>query len=126
MMKNLMSTPTFPRTSIFNSKLPQRSGRRVSDIEETDEAYNWRVDMPGVGRDNINVEYDGQSQTVTVSTSYEDTGEDVRRRRSYSRTVKVGDAVDPARITASYENGVLMVNFPKSEEEQVTRQIEIE
>lgn len=123
-MSNLM-TRTFPKNSLFGNNFLQRSGRGTSNIEETDDGYNWHVDMPGVGEDNINVEYNGQSNTVTVSTSYEDADEDVRRRRSYSRTVRVGDQIDPAGISASYEDGVLSVHFPKTEEEEVTRQIEI-
>ena len=118
-------TRTFPKNSLFGNTFLQRSGRGTSNIEETDGGYNWHVDMPGVGEDNINVEYNGQNNTVTVSTSYGDAEGDVRRRRSYSRTVRVGDQIDSAGINASYEDGVLSVHFPKTEEEQVTRQIEI-
>ena len=97
-----------------------------ANVVETENGYEWRVDMPGVGEDNINVEYNGQKSTLTVSTSFEEADESTRRRRSYQRAVRIGDGIDAENISASYENGVLTVELPKTEKEEVTRKIELE
>lgn len=102
------------------------SRRAGANVVETEDGYEWKVDMPGVGEDNINVEYNGQKSTLTVSTSFEEADESTRRRRSYQRAVRIGDGIDAENISASYKNGVLTVELPKTEKEEVTRKIELE
>jgi HSP20 family protein len=111
-----------PIENLFDNFLtPTRS----ANIVENENNYEWSVDMPGVGAENVNVEVNDRKGTVSVSTSYENSSEDVKRRRSYHRAVRIGDGIDTEAIEASYENGVLTVTLPKTEREEVTRQIEV-
>ena len=43
----------------------QRCWKPAVDILETPESYIFRLDLPGVGKDNINIEIEGTRLTVT-------------------------------------------------------------
>jgi len=96
-----------------------------ANIVENEDSYEWLVDMPGVGAENIDVEVNERKGMVEVSTNYEESSENVRRRRSYSRAVGIGESIDAENIEASYEDGVLTVTLPKTKKEEVTRKIEV-
>lgn len=114
-----------PIENILDNFFTPMRGRASANIVEGEDNYEWTVDMPGVGAENINVEVNDQKGTVSVSTSYEDSGENMKRRRSYHRAVRIGDGIDTDSIEASYEDGVLTVTLPKTDREEVTRQIEV-
>lgn len=109
---------------IFNSMLgPARDANDGTRIVETDDGYNWMIEMPGVGKDNIDVTV--ENDALRVETNYEDEGENHYTRRSISKAVRLGNAVDIDEISASYEDGVLTVNMPKTEETTTGRKIEV-
>lgn len=111
-----------PIEDIFNSFL-----RRPSDgtrIVENEDSYDWMIEMPGVGKDNIDVTV--EDGTLRVETNYEDEGENHYARRNISKAVRIGKLIDTDEISATYENGVLNVNMPKVDEETTTgRKIEV-
>jgi len=96
-----------------------------TNIVEHDDSFEWQVDMPGVGEDNIDVSYDRKSNTLSVSTSYEESSENASMRRDFRYSVRLGSEIDTEGITAEYEQGVLHVNLPKTEREENVKQIEV-
>ena len=104
---------------LFTSPVRSSSGARITENEDS---FDWSVDMPGVDRDSIDVKID-ENDTLHVSTSYENS--DSTHRRSYSYSVRLGNAVDTGGITAEYENGVLTVNLPKHDPQENVRRIDV-
>jgi HSP20 family protein len=102
-----------------------------TDLMETDESYRIRLDLPGMKKDDINITL--QNNTLTVrgertSERTDDREEYVRVERAFGtfhRTFTLPDAVDAERIEAAYDDGVLTVTVPKTEE-STRRQIEIQ
>ncbi len=90
------------------------------DIKETDEHYELEADLPGVERENISIELEDEHLTVKVHSDdiHEKKDDQYIRRerhlRSCQRTFFVGN-VQEDQVTASFDNGVLHVRFPKSE-----------
>ncbi|MBC8040113.1 MAG: Hsp20/alpha crystallin family protein [Opitutaceae bacterium] len=105
---------------LFQSSLGDFSGstatRRVPvDLYEDKDNTYVRADLPGVNRDDINVELVDGYLTITAARKTK-TG-DREDSVSLTRSVSVPDAaVQADKITASYENGVLTVTLPKREE----------
>lgn len=104
------------------------------DIEETDTAYIIHADLPGLTKEEIQLDYTDNVLSISAhkETHTEERDEDknfIRRERSsrsYKRQFLIKN-VDDANIKASFENGVLQVDLPKKEEEESTeRRIEIE
>jgi HSP20 family protein len=96
--------------------------RRENDIE-------LRFDLPGIDPESIDVTVDRGVLTVKASRSEEYTeGEKpfIRERvmGSYTRRLRLSDAVDAEKIEASYTDGVLTVHVPV-EERAKPRKIEV-
>ena len=102
---------------------PSQKGRKTgtSSITEEEDRFEWSVDMPGVGRDYIDVNYNETSQTLSVSSSYEDS----EGQRDYHYSVRLGNEIDTENISAQYKQGVLTVRLPKAGREENVRQIEV-
>lgn len=89
------------------------------DIEETDKEFMLTFDMPGFKREDIQVEREGNS--VTVSAKRERVTSDSKLHRSerqygeYRRTFSLPDNVKGDDIVANYDDGVLQLTLPKAE-----------
>jgi HSP20 family protein len=102
-----------------------------TDLSETDDAYRIHLDVPGMDKEDITINL--QSNTLTVSgeraSERREEGEEyVRVERAagnFHRSFTLPDAVDPAQVEAAYNDGVLTINVPKTEE-STRRRIEIQ
>lgn len=90
------------------------------DIRETDEAFIIKAEMPGIKKDDIEINiHDG---LLTISGESEEKSEEkeegkiVRQERRYGKYVRsmtVGNNIDQENINASYNDGVLELTLPK-------------
>lgn len=101
------------------------------DVLEQDEQVQVYVDLPGVTAEEINITLAGNMLTVTGTRSTGTTtsiGQTVRvsERPSgqFRRSVPMPVAVDPEKVTASVQNGILSIVLEKSPTEK-PRQIPI-
>jgi HSP20 family protein len=101
-----------------------------TDLLETDDAFRLRLDVPGMSKDDITINLQNNTLTVSGERASERTEENeeyVRVERAFGtfhRTFALPNAVDAERIEAAYENGVLTIHVPKTET-STRRQIEI-
>lgn len=92
-----------------------------TDIQEKDGKYLLEVDMPGYDKKDINLSLEDGYLTVSANSnkSVEEKDEKknyIRRERQFgscSRSFYVGD-VAQEDISASYDNGILNISFPKA------------
>ncbi|MBX7232112.1 MAG: Hsp20/alpha crystallin family protein [Bdellovibrionales bacterium] len=92
-------------------------------IEDCDENYVYCFDIPGVNRDDIKVEV--SNGNLVISGERKEAQGDRSRiyERHYGRfqrSIHLPENVDPNQVEAAYENGVLRVAIPKSEETRTT------
>ena len=104
---------------LFNSVLTDFTSAPTPDrfpvdlYEDKDNAY-VRAELPGVSREDINVEVvDGYLTIEAARKSKEGEREESFR---FSRSVSLPDSVRADGVAAAYENGVLTVTLPKKEE----------
>ena len=106
-----------------------------TDIVEKDGNYEMSMELPGVKKEDIQMELkDGYLKvTATHDSNTEDKDEKgrvVRKERvsgSYSRSFYVGDMITPEQINAKFDNGVLTITIPHNEVKQIeNKQIMIE
>lgn len=99
------------------------------DIFESDDGITLVADMPGVTRDDLTLQVDGDTLTVegkaTVDTreGMEALYADVRATR-YLRSFKLSSELDADAIDAALTSGVLRVQIPKRAEVR-PRKIEV-
>jgi HSP20 family protein len=98
------------------------------DIEETEEAWIVEAELPGVKRKDVNVEVrDGELLVSGEIKERERRGilrHRARHTGEYEIRVALPGDVDPGRVDASIEDGVLTVHIPKPEREK-PRKIEV-
>lgn len=81
-----------------------------------DEANTFvRAELPGVARENIDVEVVGEELTITATRKTPAAGEQAETTTASSRTVTIPEGTPSDKVTAAYENGVLTVTLPKPE-----------
>lgn len=93
----------------------------LADISETDDTYVIEVELPGVSRDQVNVDINDRELVISgeITEPQDDEGRRPRRRarrtgRFEFRTTLPGD-INPEGVTANLNDGVLTVTAPKSE-----------
>ncbi len=105
---------------LFESALTDFSGatsasRFPVDIYEDNDNTYVRAELPGVNRDDINVEMAGGCLTLTAARKTPATEGENEESFSFSRSVCIADEVQADKVAAAYENGVLTVTLPKRE-----------
>jgi len=100
------------------------------DVQDKDSSYLIEADLPGVNKDEINLELEENTLRIQVKreeTAEEEQGSYIHKERKYSsmsRSIYLRD-VKADEIDAKLENGVLTVSVPKIAKSEKIRQIEI-
>ena len=100
----------------------------LADLEETDDAYAVELELPGLARDDVDVQLDDRVLTVSGDVREKKrTGILHRRSRKVGKfhyAVTLPAEVDDEHVEASLRDGVLTVRLPKSSQSR-RRRIEI-
>lgn len=101
----------------------------ATDIEENDKAYLLTIDMPGVKKENISIEFEDDKLTLTVKTNKDEKKVNYIKRENFSsdykRTYLLVDS-DQNNVKAKLENGVLMIVVGKKTKEETKSVINID
>ncbi len=96
----------------------------VLDILETREAYVVWAELPGVGKDNIEIEVTGRSVVLSGSRTVENEFESAeyksveRVQGFFQRSFELPGPIDVDKSAAKYVDGVLQLYLPKSEDSE--------
>lgn len=105
-----------------------------SDVVENDNEYIIKVDLPGMDKNNINLNYNNGILTVSGSRkSFKNLTNDknnsiIHRERTeghISRSFRLPNVV-ASEIHAKYDNGVLTITLPKQSSGQSDNSIQID
>ncbi|MBW8079240.1 MAG: Hsp20/alpha crystallin family protein [Gallionella sp.] len=90
------------------------------DVSEDDHAYRVHADIPGVKKEDIHVQIDGNQVSIRAELKKEkevkDGGKLLRSERFYgsvSRVFSLEQDVDEGQAQAKYTDGVLELTLPK-------------
>ena len=105
----------------------------LTDIREHDDHYELEIDLPGFKKEDINIELNNGTLTISASKGIEEKEENkegkiVRRERysgMMSRSFYVGEELTVEDIKARFDNGVLSLNVPKKENKEVVQNTRI-
>ncbi|MEU5027507.1 Hsp20/alpha crystallin family protein [Streptomyces milbemycinicus] len=99
-----------------------------ADVSETDESYHVQIELPGVSRQDVDVEVSGPE--LAVSGEIEERESKGVLRRTTRRTgrfeyrMRLPSEVNTEGVKASMSDGVLSIDVPKAETTKL-RHIEI-
>ena len=103
----------------------------VVDVSETPNEIVLEAELPGMKRNEIDIELNGETLTLRGERKFEQTqrGEQFHRiERQYGawqRSFQIEVPIDAQKVSANYEQGLLTVRLPKAESLK-PRQIEIQ
>ena len=93
------------------------------DISETDGAYIVKAELPGVKKEDLDVSIKDGLLSINAESRFEHKEETdgrlIRQERRYGkfvRSMRLGGDVDEAKVTAEYNDGILVLTLPKTEE----------
>jgi len=95
------------------------------DLSETNDAFQIRMDVPGIKPDDITVQVTGDS--VQISGERKEEKEEKgktyhrveRRSGSFSQMLRLPNPVNEEKVQAEFSDGVLTVTLPKTEATKV-------
>jgi len=103
------------------------------DITEDDQHFQIQVDLPEVKKEDVNVSVDKGILTISGERKheFEEKGKKVHRKERswgrYMRSFHLPEGVKDEQVEAKFQDGVLTVSLPKSEETKAKqRKIEIQ
>ena len=124
LFNTVFDTPSGTSGNVLRRWMP------AMDLVESGEHFVLRADLPGMSEDDVNIEFEDGTLTVSGErkAEHEAKGEGYYRVErafgSFSRSLTLPQGVDPEAVTASFDRGVLEVRIPKPEEKK-PRRIEI-
>ena len=119
----------------FGSGLPRAGQRSLPAVNISEDQKSYMVDVvsPGFKKDDFKIKVDDDVLTISAETkqeSNEGNNKEYSRREytysSFTRSFRLPDNAKDDSITASYNDGILQIMIPKSENEvKASKEIQI-
>ncbi len=103
--------------------------RPAVEVKQNDKEYKIKVQLPGVNKDDIDVELDNDFMTITAEIEEEKEQKEEKEKNEkfhtcefrygrYQRTLSFDQPGKADEAEAEYKNGVLCIKLPKQDMEQ--------
>ena len=102
------------------------------NVSETDNEIRIAAELPGVDLDDLEVDVMDDMLVIRGEKRLERSDEDENFHfvecayGSFQRTVQLPFAADPDQVQANFENGVLSITVPKSDQQQRVHRIDVQ
>ncbi|GMQ78584.1 MAG: hypothetical protein BMS9Abin02_1103 [Anaerolineae bacterium] len=112
-----MDFPTWRRS--------EPNGGLAVDVAEKDDAYIVKASLPGIKPDDLDISITDNILTIKGEVKDEETISEkhyrLRERHygAFTRTITLPTTVDVDAVEATYEDGVLTLNAPKTEDVKI-------
>jgi HSP20 family protein len=126
---------------VYRSGVPTAKGGSVGDlldtninVSETENEIRVTAELPGVSEDDIDVRLDDDVLTIRGEKKFErsEGGEKEdyhfveRSYGTFQRSLRLPTHVEPDKVQANCDNGVLKITLPKSQHQERTRRIQVQ
>ncbi len=91
------------------------------DFSEDDKNYIVRLEAPGIPKEDLEVNLEGQILTISGRRHFEKEEQNEeyfwreREQGRFVRTVRLPSAVNGGKVEATYDDGVMTIRLPKAE-----------
>lgn len=135
-LRDTMLTPMFSnplalkKTSVWRPSI---------EVKQTDNEYKVKIQLPGVKKEDIDVELDNEFMTVTAEIEEEKEEKEEKEKNEkyhtcefrygkYKRTISFDQPIKQDEAKAEYKNGVLKIIIPKQHADDIkhAKRLEIE
>ena len=101
------------------------------DVSETEKELRVCAELPGVSEKDVDVRLEDDVLVIRAEKKFERKDEKEsyhfmeRSYGTFQRALRLPGPVEPEQVQASFENGVLTVTVPKTEQQERSRRIQI-
>ena len=101
------------------------------DIAETDKSFEVQIHVPGMKKEDFNIDLNKDRITISGERKFEDEKKEKNFHSvesyygTFNRTFYLPEVVNKEKIDASYQDGILTINLPKDEKKATKKQIAI-
>ncbi|MEJ0032949.1 MAG: Hsp20/alpha crystallin family protein [Bacteroidota bacterium] len=104
------------------------------DVIEEEKAFEIHIAVPGMNKDEFKIDLNDNYLTVSGERKLSDKKDEKNEKLyrsfetqygSFSRSFSLPENVDGVKITAQYNNGILVVNVPKDEKKSLKQSIKV-
>jgi HSP20 family protein len=123
---NRLFDETLTRERLEEPSLLHGTWTPLADVVETSDAYMVELELPGLCRDDVMIQAQGDELVVRGERRPAATGSPVfhrleRRYGPFSRGFRFPEEVDPDRIKADFNDGLLRLEVPKVRQRSASR-----
>ena len=117
---NRLFEETLARERVEEPALLHGTWTPLADVLETPEAYLVEVELPGLSRDDVVVQAQGDEMVVRGERRADPSSRPEafhrleRRHGPFARGFRFSEEIDPDGITAHFEDGLLQLTVPKA------------
>lgn len=135
-LRDTMLTPMFSNPLTLKKEAVWRPS---IEVKQTEHEYKVKVQLPGVKKEDIDVELDNEFMTVTAEIEEEKEEKEEKEKNEkyhtcefrygkYKRTISFDQPIKQDEANAEYKNGVLKIIIPKQHAENIkqAKRLEIE
>ncbi|MEM9216933.1 MAG: Hsp20/alpha crystallin family protein [Cyanobacteria bacterium P01_F01_bin.150] len=96
----------------------------VAELEEMDDIYQLRLELPGISKDELDIQVTADSVAISGEHKMASKGEECSNLRSefrygsFQRVLATPGRINHQNVTADYQDGILTLTLPKAEEEK--------
>ena len=100
----------------------------LTDIDETDDAYEISAELPGIAQKDIDITVDNSTVKIHAEREQSEKSGKAKNRVTessygvYERSLSLPFAVDAKSVEAEYNNGILHLTIPKPAHTKTTPQ----
>jgi HSP20 family protein len=95
------------------------------NIRENDDKYEMHLLAPGLQKEDFKIDVD--KNLLTISFEHKEESKETEdkwlrqefKKSSFKRSFSLNEKIDASAISATYQNGILQVNLPKKEKEEL-------
>ena len=94
------------------------------DVIDTPKSIEFEAEIPGLSKDEVSVEVEKNILSISGSKRQDEPDEDLTyirkelKRSSFKRSFQLSNSLEPDRIKAKFENGLLLISVPKKKPEK--------
>jgi HSP20 family protein len=102
------------------------------DVSETDRELKICAELPGVSEKDVDIRLEDDVLVIRAEKKFERKDEKEnyhfieRSYGTFQRALRLPGPIDPDQVQARFENGVLTVTVPKSEQQERSRRIQVQ
>ncbi|MBX2898189.1 MAG: Hsp20/alpha crystallin family protein [Cyclobacteriaceae bacterium] len=118
----------------FNDSITRAGGSTFvpkTDVVETPTAYEVHLAVPGLTKEDFNIEVNDNFLTVSGERKFQNEKKEKNFHAiethygSFSRSFTLPENVDATKINAKYNNGILELTIPKDEKKVLKQTIKV-